>query len=132
MGERPGDEMDPVAAEQQDAALRITQQCADSAAIERDFDRGEAADCAGGELTCLGFAAKANIAAEAEPAGAHSEAAALGIPGLWLLRDFVDAEEEAALLAHADADDARWQRLARRRVLHEGFRFDYAVRQPGC
>jgi hypothetical protein len=28
-----------------------------------------------------------------------------------------------------DADESRWQRLARRRVLHEGFRFDYAVRR---
>ena len=67
--------------------------------------------------------------AEPEPVGAQRDAAALGIDGLWLFPDFVDAAEEASLLAHVDADGARWQRLARRRVLHEGFRFDYAVRR---
>ena len=60
---------------------------------------------------------------------AQRDAAALGIDGLTLLCEYVDEDEERALLAHVDADDSRWQHLARRRVLHEGFRFDYAVRR---
>lgn len=73
--------------------------------------------------------AQAPPEAEPEPVVALHEASALGIDGLWLLHSFVDAEEEAALLAHVDADESRWQHLARRRVLHEGFRFDYSVRR---
>ena len=55
-------------------------------------------------------------------------ASALAIPGLLLLRDFLSPAEEAALLAHLDRPEAPWERLARRRVLHEGHRFDYATR----
>jgi len=73
--------------------------------------------------------AQAEPDAEPEPVAAHRDAAALGIDGLWLLLNFVDELEERALLAHVDADETRWQHLARRRVLHEGFRFDYAVRR---
>ena len=72
--------------------------------------------------------AQAPPEAEPEPVAALRDASALGIEGLSLFTEYVDEAEEAALLAHVDADDARWQRLARRRVLHEGFRFDYAVR----
>lgn len=60
---------------------------------------------------------------------AQNSAAALNIPGLHLLLDFVTAEEEASLLAAVDA--APWVDMAKRRVQHYGYRFDYVVRQCG-
>jgi hypothetical protein len=65
---------------------------------------------------------------EPPPAAAHAHAEALGIPGLHLLHEFVSEAEEAALLAHVDRDGATWQLLAKRRVQHEGYAFDYAAR----
>lgn len=53
-----------------------------------------------------------------------------GIPGLTCHPGFVSAEEEAELLAEADAQQ-HWQCLARRRVLHFGAEFDYEVRGAG-
>jgi hypothetical protein len=44
--------------------------------------------------------------------------AAVGIPGLLLVPDFVSEAEEAALLAAIDA--APWLPLARRRAQHYG------------
>jgi alkylated DNA repair protein alkB family protein 8 len=67
-------------------------------------------------------------AEEPPPAAAHARAEALRIPGLHLLHEFVSEAEEAALLAHVDRPDATWQLLAKRRVQHEGFAFDYAAR----
>jgi hypothetical protein len=69
-------------------------------------------------------------AAEAAAANnhVHRDAADLGVPGLALLLDFVTPAEELELLkAMRDAPDD-WQRLARRRVLHYGYEFSYAVR----
>ena len=59
---------------------------------------------------------------------AHSCASALGVPGVTLLLDFLTHDQEAALLAHVDRPKAPWEHLARRRVLHEGYRFDYHTR----
>ena len=55
------------------------------------------------------------------------DSADLGVPGATLVRDFVTPEEEREILAAVDAD-TRWQRLAKRRVLHYGFAFDYGTR----
>jgi hypothetical protein len=49
----------------------------------------------------------------------------LGVPGLRLLHDFVSEQEERELL---DAlEQQPWHRLAKRRVQHYGFKFDYTV-----
>lgn len=60
------------------------------------------------------------------PLVAARSAAECGIPGLATFADFVCEEEEAALLAEAEAQP-HWQVLARRRVLHFGHVFDYEV-----
>ena len=54
----------------------------------------------------------------------HSAAEA-AVPGLTLLTDFVTEAEEYQLLR--GLLDAPWQSLARRRVCHFGFAFDYLV-----
>jgi alkylated DNA repair protein alkB family protein 8 len=48
-----------------------------------------------------------------------------GIPGLFLLPDFVSEDEEAELIQ--SIEDARWFNLAKRDVLHFGYAFDYTV-----
>jgi alkylated DNA repair dioxygenase AlkB len=48
------------------------------------------------------------------------------ISGLTYLPDFVEAEEEAALLAQIDA--AVWRHDLKRRVQHYGYRYDYRAR----
>lgn len=54
---------------------------------------------------------------------------ALGVPGATLVTDFVTPSEEAALLGVIDEEGAdRWERLAKRRVMHFGFAFDYGTR----
>jgi hypothetical protein len=50
----------------------------------------------------------------------------LGIPGLRLLLDFVSEQEERELLAALERQP--WHSLAKRRVQHYGFKFDYTVR----
>lgn len=55
------------------------------------------------------------------------DSASLGVPGATLIADFVTPEEEAEMLASTDADP-RWQRLAKRRVVHYGYAFDYGTR----
>ncbi|CAH2034753.1 unnamed protein product [Thlaspi arvense] len=50
----------------------------------------------------------------------------LNIPGLFLLPDFVTAEEEQQLLAAVDAQP--WIGLAKRRVQHYGYEFCYGTR----
>ena len=51
----------------------------------------------------------------------------LGVPGATLILDFVTEDEEVAMLKSAE-EDPRWQRLAKRRVLHYGYAFDYGTR----
>ena len=53
---------------------------------------------------------------------------------MTLVLDFVTADEEQELLTYFDRPDANWEQLARRRVLHEGYRFDYQARghARGC
>ncbi|UPR03948.1 putative alpha-ketoglutarate-dependent dioxygenase [Chloropicon primus] len=51
----------------------------------------------------------------------------LGIDGLYLLKDFVSEEEERGLLSGLD-ESGEWKCLARRRVKHFGFEFDYSIR----
>eukprot|EP00882_Tetradesmus_deserticola_P023481 GHRQ01025550.1.p3 GENE.GHRQ01025550.1~~GHRQ01025550.1.p3 ORF type:complete len:113 (+),score=42.56 GHRQ01025550.1:1228-1566(+) len=49
-----------------------------------------------------------------------------GIPGLQLHPEFVTPEQEAALLQHLEQQP--WQQLAKRRVQHYGYCFDYSQR----
>lgn len=58
---------------------------------------------------------------------ATRDSATLGVPGVTLIEDFVTEEEEREMLACVDSDE-RWQRLAKRRVLHYGYAFDYGTR----
>jgi alkylated DNA repair protein alkB family protein 8 len=52
-------------------------------------------------------------------------AEALGVPGLQLLVDFITEQEEQTLLGVISK--GTWHSLARRRVQHYGYEFDYAV-----
>jgi len=49
------------------------------------------------------------------------------VPGATLIEDFVTEQEEVEMLACVDGDE-RWQRLAKRKVLHYGYAFDYGTR----
>ncbi|KAK9276520.1 hypothetical protein L1049_006054 [Liquidambar formosana] len=55
-----------------------------------------------------------------------SEASELNIPGIYLLHDFVTAEEQEQLLAAVD--DRPWKNLSKRRVQHYGYEFCYETR----
>ncbi|KAL0330980.1 UNVERIFIED_CONTAM: Alkylated DNA repair protein ALK [Sesamum angustifolium] len=55
-----------------------------------------------------------------------TSASDLDIPGLYLMHDFVTAQEEQELLAAVD--DRPWQHLAKRRVQHYGYEFRYDIR----
>ncbi|KAL0030888.1 hypothetical protein WJX77_011841 [Trebouxia sp. C0004] len=48
------------------------------------------------------------------------------VPGLTLVKDFVSEEEEQALLGCAE--EGQWETLARRRVCHFGYKFEYQSR----
>ena len=52
------------------------------------------------------------------------------VPGLYLLHDFVSPEEEGRLLAALELQP--WVCLAKRRVQHYGYKFEYAVRGGMC
>ncbi|KAJ8561279.1 hypothetical protein K7X08_027469 [Anisodus acutangulus] len=54
------------------------------------------------------------------------EASELDIPGLYLIKDFINAKEEEELLAAVDTRP--WQKLAKRRVQHYGYEFHYNTR----
>ncbi|CAH1451786.1 unnamed protein product [Lactuca virosa] len=54
------------------------------------------------------------------------EASELNIPGIYLIHDFVSAQEEEQLLAAVDARP--WHSLAKRRVQHYGYEFCYDIR----
>lgn len=56
-----------------------------------------------------------------------AESDATAVPGLHYVADFVDAAEEAALLAEIDARP--WQGALKRRVQHYGYRYDYRARR---
>jgi hypothetical protein len=60
-----------------------------------------------------------------EPCEPALDAASCNIPGLGLIADFVSVEEELQLLAAVQAGP--WDHLAKRRVQHYGFPFDYIV-----
>ena len=55
------------------------------------------------------------------------EADDLGIQGLCLFKDFITVEEEKVLLSELEVH-GEWKHLARRRVKHFGFEFDYTIR----
>ncbi|KAH6820413.1 RNA-binding family protein [Perilla frutescens var. hirtella] len=55
-----------------------------------------------------------------------TSASDLDIPGLYLMHDFVTAQEEQELLAAVD--NRPWSRLAKRRVQHYGYEFCYDIR----
>jgi len=52
-------------------------------------------------------------------------ASELGIPGIYMVEEFVTAAEEQELLAAVDS--RRWKSLAKRRVQHYGYEFLYEV-----
>ncbi|KAJ0730725.1 putative tRNA (carboxymethyluridine(34)-5-O)-methyltransferase [Helianthus annuus] len=54
------------------------------------------------------------------------EASELNIPGIYLIHDFVSAQEEEQLIAAVDARP--WHSLAKRRVQHYGYEFCYHIR----
>ncbi|MCD7462044.1 hypothetical protein HAX54_047655 [Datura stramonium] len=54
------------------------------------------------------------------------EASELDIPGLYLIHDFISANEEEELLAAVDT--MHWKELAKRRVQHYGYEFQYSTR----
>lgn len=56
----------------------------------------------------------------------HSVASELGIPGFFLLHDFVTPAEEQELLVAVDARP--WKSLLKRRVQHYGYEFLYETR----
>jgi alkylated DNA repair protein alkB family protein 8 len=49
-----------------------------------------------------------------------------GIPGLYIIPDFVSKYEEQQLLLHIDQQP--WQQLSKRRVQHYGYKFEYTQR----
>lgn len=51
----------------------------------------------------------------------------LDLPGLQLFPEFVTVQEEQAMLQ--EIDKGTWERLAKRRVQHYGYAFDYDTRQ---
>lgn len=54
---------------------------------------------------------------------------ALGVPGLQLLHGFISPAEEAALMQAVALQ--LWVELAKRRVQHHGYAFDYVVSAQG-
>ncbi|KAK9867667.1 hypothetical protein WJX84_002914 [Apatococcus fuscideae] len=58
--------------------------------------------------------------------GAYIRAEDCGVPGLSLIEDFVDPTEEEEILREVGAGD--WELLARRRVRHFGYKFEYEAR----
>ena len=58
----------------------------------------------------------------------YVDAHCLEVPGLQLIKEFITEEEEAALMSHANSNAAAWQTLAKRRVQHYGYEFDYVKR----
>ncbi|URE18978.1 2OG-Fe(II) oxygenase superfamily [Musa troglodytarum] len=50
----------------------------------------------------------------------------LGIPGIYLVHDFITVEEEKRLLA--EVDNRQWRSLSKRRVQHYGYEFLYETR----
>jgi len=64
--------------------------------------------------------------AERPQPACFTDAQSLRVPGLLLIRDFIDAREEAELIGHADSN--AWHSLAKRRVQHYGYAFDYVAR----
>ncbi|BDA48090.1 probable alkylated DNA repair protein alkB homolog 8 [Coccomyxa sp. Obi] len=63
---------------------------------------------------------------EVEELPVYLSAQECAIPGLELHHDFVSEEEEQELLA--EVEDGCWETLARRRVQHFGYRFEYWAR----
>ena len=57
----------------------------------------------------------------------QTQAASLGIQGLHMFQDFITEAEETELLKQL-GETGGWQSLARRRVKHFGFEFDYSIR----
>jgi alkylated DNA repair protein alkB family protein 8 len=52
----------------------------------------------------------------------------LGVKGATLLRNFITPEEELEILKYIDRPSVKWQTLAKRRVAHFGYAFDYGTR----
>ncbi|CAL9195185.1 unnamed protein product [Musa hybrid cultivar] len=56
----------------------------------------------------------------------YFSASDLGIPGIYLVHDFITVEEEKRLLA--EVDNRQWRSLSKRRVQHYGYEFLYETR----
>ncbi|XP_065017155.1 alkylated DNA repair protein ALKBH8 homolog [Musa acuminata AAA Group] len=54
----------------------------------------------------------------------------LGIPGIYLVHDFITVEEEKRLLA--EVDNRQWRSLSKKRVQHYGYEFLYEVNEYPC
>ena len=50
------------------------------------------------------------------------------VPGLTLIPEFITPYEEREILSIVDSWNTKWQRLAKRRVAHFGYDFDYGLR----
>ncbi|MCO5574040.1 hypothetical protein L7F22_027818 [Adiantum nelumboides] len=61
-----------------------------------------------------------------EPPPVFEEASEMGIPDLYLFKNFVGECEEQELLAAVD--EQPWQALSKRRVQHYGYEFQYKIR----
>lgn len=72
--------------------------------------------------------AAARAKQEAEMCVAVTSSSLLQVPGATLLHEFVTPEEELEILELIDSPDVQWQRLAKRRVAHFGYAFDYSTR----
>ena len=67
----------------------------------------------------LSFAERKETGALPDWQPADLSAAALGIPGLRLVPDYVDERAERALVAECDGGE--WHEMSRRRVQHQGY-----------
>ncbi|CAL9060980.1 unnamed protein product [Musa banksii] len=54
----------------------------------------------------------------------------LGIPGIYLVHDFITVDEEKRLLA--EVDNRQWRSLSKKRVQHYGYEFLYEVNEYPC
>ena len=50
------------------------------------------------------------------------------VPGLWIVNQFLTAEQQARCIARVDADQEAWRNDIRRRVQHHGWLYDYRAR----
>lgn len=113
-----------------DSTSRLFVTFAEAAAAAAAKDTWHLKPCpeAGGRAMVLNFADVAPPPGELAPVVqlVALTGAEVAIPGLSLHLDFVSAQQEEDLLAAVQSGP--WQTLAKRRVLHYGYEFQYKVR----